>query len=130
MNESDCAHASGCHSGFTSEEACDSACCASHFDRCLDGATANCDGHRTGTCSGACAMPGSTCTGSLVHGYSDDGCCPLGCIAISQCEGATASASAQCQSGRQDTLQLPAGPTTACDPGDLSHIGPEGCPML
>jgi hypothetical protein len=88
LSEADCAHASNCHAVFTSEELCDSLCCPSHFAGCAAG-PANCDEHRSGVCSGACAMGNSVCMGSLVQGYTEDGCCPEGCVAISQCAGVT-----------------------------------------
>jgi hypothetical protein len=128
LNEADCAHASSCHATFTSDLPCNSACCASHFEACEDGATANCDGHRTGVCNGSCVMTTPSCDGSLVDGYSEDGCCPGGCVAISQCAGVTVTASQQCPSGHEVTLPLPGGAKTACDPGDLSQLGPQGCP--
>lgn len=102
LNQADCARASGCHLEFSSDEPCDNICCSSHFDRCDDGAP-NCDGHRSGACTGACTQDPSTCSGSFVQGYTDDGCCPAGCVAISQCDGVTS------------------------DPS-LSQLGVQGCP--
>jgi len=128
LTEADCASAAGCHPTFTSDLPCNSMCCASHFESCSVGTLVNCDGHRTGACSGSCVMTSSSCDGSLVQAYTDDGCCPAGCVAISQCEGITSTASTQCASGFQDTLTLSGSVRTACDPGDLTSYGPQGCP--
>jgi hypothetical protein len=128
LSEADCAHTSSCHPVFTSDQACDSLCCPSHFAGCSDGASANCDERRTAVCSGSCAMADSTCIGALAQAYTADGCCPDGCVVLSECAGVTVAPSNQCASGREDTLHLPAGERTACDPGDLSAFGPQGCP--
>jgi hypothetical protein len=126
LGESDCAHASGCHSLFTSEEPCDNVCCGAHFEACADGATADCiGGHPSGACNVSCTQTSSVCSGSLVQSYSDDGCCPDGCVAISQCDGVTSTPSSQCPSGREDTV----GSDSGCDPGDLSQFGVQGCPI-
>lgn len=127
LNEADCAHTSGCHLEFSSDEPCDNVCCSSHFDRCDDGAPANCDGHRTGQCSGACAQVASTCSGSLVQGYSEDGCCPQGCVAISQCEGVTSQAVNECPSGLNDTIVVGGSARSGCDPGNLASFD-DACP--
>ena len=66
LQQADCARATGCHLIFTSDELCDSACCASHFAYCTDGKSANCDAQRMGVCSASCALPTPTCLGSLV----------------------------------------------------------------
>jgi hypothetical protein len=116
LSEADCAHASDCHLVFTDDEPCDNLCCASHFDRCAAASSVNCNAHRTGVCNGSCATIASVCSGSLVQGYTDDGCCPAGCVAISQCAGVTEAPSSQCPSGHEDTLQLPTGAKMACDP--------------
>jgi hypothetical protein len=128
LNQADCAHASGCTLEFTSDEPCDNVCCASHFDRCDAGAPANCDGHRTGQCSGSCLQVASVCTGSMVQAFTPDGCCPQGCVAISQCEGVTSQPSSQCPSGERDTIAIGGTNRTACDPGDLASFGVQGCP--
>jgi hypothetical protein len=128
LRQADCAHATGCHLIFTPEELCNSVCCASHFDYCTDGKSANCDGQRSGVCGVSCALPTPTCVGSLVEAYSDDGCCPLGCVAISQCSRISSVPSSQCASGLQDRVQLGSVTKSACDPGDLTALGPQGCP--
>jgi hypothetical protein len=129
LDEADCAHTSGCHLEFSSDEPCDNVCCASHFDRCDEGASVNCAGHQGGgACNVSCAMTDSVCDGSLVQAFSDDGCCPAGCVAISQCAGVTSEPSTQCTSGREDTIQVEGSARDGCDPGDLSLLGTQGCP--
>jgi hypothetical protein len=129
LNESDCAHADGCHAVFTSEELCNSVCCASHFEACESGATASCAaGSVGGACNVSCTQTSALCIGSFVQSYSDNGCCPDGCVAISECDGVMTAPSSQCPSGREDTLDRDGSDVTACDPGDLSKVGPQDCP--
>jgi hypothetical protein len=129
LSESDCAGTNGCHLVFSSDEPCDNLCCASHFDHCEGGATATCiGGNPHGACTVSCAQQGSTCTGGLVQSFVADGCCPDGCVAMSQCAGVSIAASTQCPSGLQDTLQIGGSDETECDPGELAHYGVQNCP--
>jgi hypothetical protein len=127
FGESDCATTSGCHLIFSAEEPCDNLCCASHFDRCEDGAAATC-GNPSGACDVSCTQTPSSCQGGFVQSFTADGCCPDGCAAMSQCAGVTITPAAQCPSGNQDTLHVGGSDLTACDLGDLSHSGVQGCP--
>jgi hypothetical protein len=40
----------------------------------------------------------------------------------------TITPASQCPSGQQDALEVSGSDVTACDLGDLSHYGVQGCP--
>ncbi|HEX4449491.1 MAG TPA: hypothetical protein VH143_01420 [Kofleriaceae bacterium] len=129
LSESDCASTGGCHLVFSFDELCDNLCCASHFDRCEEGATAACvGGNPSGACELSCTQTSAICSDGFAQSFVAEGCCPDGCVALSQCAGVTTAASNQCPSGQLDTLQLAGSDETACDPGELSHYGVQGCP--